>query len=106
MFAFKLIDPGLPPEPWDPLDSNHSDEQGDKPVEDDHDAKLDCPGYVYSKEQCRDLFQSHGMHIARVIVYFNQPQCNRLAKNHIDQGMPHEQSLVWVVQGPRQRCNK
>ena len=31
----------------------------DGPVEDEHHAIFDCPGYMYAREQFQDLFQSH-----------------------------------------------
>ena len=47
MCAFKQSDPGLPAELWDGFDS---DDDSDEPVEDEHHA-IDCPGYVYAREQ-------------------------------------------------------
>ena len=74
MCASKLSKPGLPAELWDASDSG-DDSEG--PVEDEHHAVFDCPGYMYAREQFQDLFQSH---IATVGQFLNQPQCNRLVK--------------------------
>ena len=82
MCAFKLNNPDLPAELWDAF----SGDESDKPVEDEHHAIFDCPGYMYAREQFQDLFQSH---ITTVSQFLDQPQCNRLARPHMDQGMPH-----------------
>ena len=74
MCAFKLLDPGLPAELWDAFDK---DDDSDGPIEDEHHAISDCPGYVYARKQSQDLFQSH---ITTVSQFLDQPQCNRLAK--------------------------
>ena len=74
MCAFKLSKPGLPAQLWDAFDP---DNDSDGPVEDEHHAIFDCPGYMYAREQFRDLFQSQ---ITTVSQFLNQPQCNRLAK--------------------------
>ena len=74
MCAFKLSNPGLPAELWDAF---VSDDDSDGPIEDEHHAIFDCPGDMYAREQFKDLFQSH---ITTVSQFFNQPQCNRLAK--------------------------
>ena len=74
MCAFKLNNPGLPAELADAFDS---DDESDRPVEDEHHAIFDCPGYMYAREQFQDLFQSH---ITTVSQFFNQPQYNRLAR--------------------------
>ena len=56
MCAFKLNNPGLPAELWDAFDS---DDGSEEPVEDEHHAIFNCPGYMYAREQFQDLFQSH-----------------------------------------------
>ena len=76
MCAFKLTNPGLPAELWDAFDSD-DDSDVDEPVEDEHHAVFECPGYVYAREHFQDLFESH---ITTVSQFVNQPQCNRLAK--------------------------
>ena len=66
--------PGLTDELWDAFGS---DDDSDRPIQDEHHAIFDCPGYAYAREQFQDLFQSH---ITTVSQFLNQPQCNRLAK--------------------------
>ena len=59
MCASKLNDSGLLAELAELWDAFDSDEDSDGPVEDEHYAILDCPGYMYAKEQFQALFQSH-----------------------------------------------
>ena len=86
MCAFKLSDPGLPAELWDAFDS---DDDSDGPIEDEHHAIFDCTGYRYAREQFQDLFQRH-------ITTVSQPASVQQASQvpYMDNGMPHEQSLV------------
>ena len=72
--AFKLTNPGLPPECWDAFDS---DDETSGHIEDEHHAIFDCSGYVYAREHFQDLFQSN---ITTVSQFVNQPKCNQLAK--------------------------
>ena len=74
MCAFKLKNPGLPAELWDAFDA---DDDSDWPIEDEHPAIFNCPGYMYARKQFQDLFQSN---ITIVSQFLNQPHCNRLAK--------------------------
>ena len=74
MCAFKPRNPGLPAELWDAFDS---EDDSDGPIEDEHHASFDCPGYMYAREQFQDLFQ---IHITAISQFLNQPQCNRLAR--------------------------
>ena len=53
------------------------DDESDGPVEDEHHAIFDCPGYMYAREQFQDMFQRH---ITTVSQFLDQPQCNRLAR--------------------------
>ena len=97
MCAFKLRNPGLPAELWDAFDP---DDDSDGPVEDEHHAIFDCPGYMYAREQFQDLFQSH---ITTVSQFLNQPQQHQASQvPHMDQGMPHKQkpSLMGLCQAP------
>ena len=73
MCAFKLNNPGLPAEGWDAFDS---DDGSDGPVEDEHHATFDCPGFIYAREQLQDLFQSH----ITTVSQFLQQAGNRLAR--------------------------
>ena len=77
MCAFELSNPWLPAELWELWDAFDSDDDSNGPIEDEHHAIFDCPGYVYAREQFQDLFQSH---ITTVSQFLYQPQCNRLAK--------------------------
>ena len=77
MCAFKLGNPGLPAELWDAFDSDNDYNDSDGPIQDEHHAIFDCPGYIYAREQFQDLFQRH---ITTVSQFLSQPPCNRLAK--------------------------
>ena len=69
----KLSSPGLPAELWDDFNSDDSD----GPLEDEHHARFDCPGYVYAREQFQDLCESHFTTVSRCL---DQPQRKMLAK--------------------------
>ena len=60
-------------------DSNPIDES-DGPVEDEHHAIFDCPGYMYAREQFQDMFLMFQSHITTVSQLLDQPQCNRLVR--------------------------
>ena len=75
MCTHRIINPGLPPEEFDAVDSD--DEERSDPIEDEHHAIVDCSGYADAREQYRDLFQSH---TSTVGVFLNQPRCNRQAQ--------------------------
>ena len=53
--ALKLSNPGLPAELWDAFDSGYD---SDGPIEDEHHAIFDCPGYTHAREQFQALFRS------------------------------------------------
>ena len=89
MCTFKLNNPGLPAELWDAFDSDDESNESEGPVEDEHHAIFDCPGYMYAREQFWDLFQSH------TVSQFSPALVQQTSQvPHMDQGMPHEQSLV------------
>ena len=74
MCTHRIISPGLPPEEFDAFDFA---EENSDPIEDEHHAICDGSAYAGTREQCRDVPQSH---ITTVGDFLNQPQSNRLAK--------------------------
>ena len=92
MCAFKLNNPGLPAELWDAFDSDDDGDGPIRPIEDQHHAIFDCPGYMYAREQFQGLFQSHITTVSQYLEPASVQQASQVP--HMDKGMPHEQRLV------------
>ena len=56
--TYNLPNVRIQAELWDVSDS---DNDSDGPIEDEHDAIFDCPGYryMYARDQFQNLFQRH-----------------------------------------------
>ena len=71
-----------------------SDDDSDGPIEDEHHANFNCPGYMCAREQFQDLFQSHITTVSQRSQFLNQRWLASVQQasqvSHMDKGTPHE----------------
>ena len=65
---YRYSQPGLPAELWDAF---ASDDDSDGPIEDEHHANFDCPGYLYARKQFQNLLQSYFTPVSQLLTSLN-----------------------------------